>query len=553
MFIRQKKSPHNKNKISVQIVESIRSGDAVSQTILRHVGTAENEEELQKLLELAEAIKIRLEEERMPSLPLFLPDRVIKIPEVVDDKPLPVNLKNIREECRFNEGIVDVFGKLYDDLKFNTLFKGRFADINNAILKSCVLARLANPSSKYRTSELLEQDFAIKLPVDKIYRMMTNLEEMSADVKNIIRSSTLTLLNNNVNILFFDVTTLYFESFTEDELRSFGFSKDCKFKETQIVFSLITTRDGLPITYQVFPGKTQEMQTLIPVLQSLKKEYNINEINFAADRGMFCSKNLDLLEAEKTKYVVAAKLKSMDKKTKEEILSINHNNEKNSFQLKEIEYDGRRLVVMYCPLRAQKDKKDRERLLERMNKKLDSDGKVEVSKLINNNGTKKYLKFDKSNKKTASLNEDKIKLEEQWDGIAGYVTNSTDPALEVISNYRRLWEIEESFRINKHDLKVRPIFHHDSKKIMAHMDICLLAYALARQLMYRFEVQQKSNISFEQIRNALLQTQASVLVDKETKKKYILPSKATPLSNKLYQIIGIKRSLTPYLFTGAGQ
>ncbi|MBC8551842.1 MAG: IS1634 family transposase [Candidatus Brocadiales bacterium] len=548
MFIRKKKTPKTPSRVSIQIVESCRKGDKVSQTIVRHVGIGETVDEIEQLMALAKTIKARLEEERQPTLPLFTPEKLIeqKTETIDDDGPLDVNLKNLREEQRFNEGIIDVFGNLYDQLNFNKIFTGRHAKLNNSILKSCVMARLANPSSKLRTSELLEDDFAIRLPVDKIYRMMKQLDVNSSRVHELVRNSTVDLLDQKVNILFYDVTTLYFESFTPDEIRNFGFSKDCKFKETQLVMAMITTTNGLPITYKIFPGNTQETKTLLPVIEELREQYNVDDIDFAADRGMFSDDNLSKLEKENIKYVIAAKLKNMSKKTKEEILKINDNNDDNDYKLMELEHKGRRLIVNYSPARANKDRKDRERLIDRVKKIANKDGKVEVKKLVNNNGTKKYLKFEKEKKSIAQINEEKIKLEEQWDGIAGYVTNSTSSAHEVISRYKGLWEIEESFRINKHDLKIRPIFHREENKIKAHLDICFLSYALARQLSYRYEVQQGERISFNVARNELLKVQASVLYDRSTKKRYIMPSKISSLAKKLYSILGLKKSQAPY-------
>lgn len=548
MFIRKKKSPKTPNRVSIQIVESNRKGDKVSQSIVRHVGIGETEDEIEQLMAMARNIKIRLEEERQPALPLFTPEKLIeKKNEIIDDDaPLNVNLKNLREEQRFNEGVTDVFGELYDQLNFNKIFTGRYEKLNNSILKSCVMARLTNPSSKLRTSELLEDDFAIRLPVDKIYRMMKQLESNSARIHGLVRDSTVNLLEEKVSILFYDVTTLYFESFTPDELRNFGFSKDCKFKETQLVMAMITTTSGLPITYKIFPGNTQETKTLIPVIEGLRKQYNVDDIDFAADRGMFSEDNLSKLEEANIKYVVAAKLKNMDKKTKEEILMINNENDENSYRVIELKYKDRRLIVNYSPARANKDRKDRERLVERVKKIANKDGKIEVKKLINNNGTKKYLKFEKEKKSIAQINEEKIKLAEQWDGITGHVTNSSSTANEVIARYKGLWEIEESFRINKHDLKIRPIFHRDGDKIKAHLDICFLSYALARQLSYRYEVQQGERISFNVVRNELLKVQSSVYCDRSTGERYVMPSKTSPLARKLYSILGLKKSLVPY-------
>jgi len=164
--------------------------------------------------------------------------------------------------------------------------------------------------------------------------------------------------------------------------------------------ALITTPKGLPIAYKVFPGNTQETKTLIPTINELKKEFSVKTIDFAADRGMFSESNLKELEKNEINYVVAAKLKTMSQKNKDSILEIKKDVSKNDiFRTRNLEYKGRRLVVCYSPRRAYKDRKDRGRLVERVKKIADKEGNVELKKLINNNGTKKYLKFEGQKKK----------------------------------------------------------------------------------------------------------------------------------------------------------
>ena len=229
--------------------------------------------------------------------------------------------------------------------------------------------------------------------VDKIYRMMDELD--SDRVRRTIRNATLSILRNQVSIMFYDVTTLYFESFTADELRSFGFSKDCKFKEAQIVLALVTTTDGLPITYEAFPGNTHEVKTLLPVIKKLQAEFDVTAVEFAADRGMFSEQNLKLLQQSGINYVVGAKLRNMDKATKAAILAIHdqqHDGE-NKYQEKELVHNGRRLVISYNPVLAAKDRRDRQRLLDRLDKLADANGKVAMKDVIKNNGSKKYLQL----------------------------------------------------------------------------------------------------------------------------------------------------------------
>ena len=280
---------------------------------------------MQPLVELAEEVMQRMLHDSSPlfrHLPFTLDSNKGKRNEDFED----VGLQSLEGDENFNCGIPDVFGKLYDDLGFSKLFKGRTAELNNRILKNCVLARIADPASKLDATRTLATAFGVRMHVDKIYRMMDQLD--SDTVKRAIRNSTLSILRHKVNILFYDATTLYFESFTPDELRSFGFSKDCKFKETQVVVALVTTTEGLPITYQAFPGNTHEIQTLLPVVKKLQQEFDVDAVEFAADRGMFCEKNIKLLEESGINYVVGAKLRSMNKATKERILAI-HEQQKN--------------------------------------------------------------------------------------------------------------------------------------------------------------------------------------------------------------------------------
>jgi transposase len=547
MFIRTKKRANG--KISVQIVESYRRGNKVNQKILRHVGQAINEEEVKLLKRLASSIVNRMKNDRQPKLPLFSPTR---LPVEPYEEPIPdlkVNVKDLREEQRTNTGIKDVFGKLINDLSFNSLISGgRKKEQWNRILQECVLARIANPQSKRRTASLLEEDYGIKVPLEKIYRMMDHLAEEEESIKKRIAGETCSLFDQKVDVLFFDVTTLYFESFSADELRNFGFSKDCKFKETQVVLALVATTEGLPITYRVFPGNTYEGHTLLNMVDDLKQNYDIKNIVLVADRAMFTEKNLEKLDSLKINYIVAAKLKTLPNKLKNQITAedgYSLNVIKNEFHwCKEFEHKSRRLIVSYSKKRAQKDSADRQRLVERLMKKV-KDGKLKVGDLVTNRGTKKYIKVLEDQ---AIVNEAKISDDAIWDGLHGVISNCQDKTpRELLSRYRDLWQIEAAFRINKHDLKMRPIYHWTEPRIKAHISICFIAYSLIKHALYRLKIQQKMDISFEQLREELLHIQSSVVMDLQSKKRFILPSKYTINQKNIYKAFGLKRREVPYL------
>ena len=320
MYVRTKKRANGKT--AVQVVEAVRRGNQVSQKVVRHIGQGISDSEIETLKLLGKSIIASIKDDRQPRLPLISPTGVAPAPAIENDEPLNVDLKDLREEQRIITGIKDVFGKLILELSFDTLItRGRKKKQWNEILQECVLAHIANPQSKRRTASLLEEDYGVKVPLEKIYRMMDHLAAEEEAIKLRIANETCLLFDNKVDVLFFDVTTLYFESFEADELRNFGFSKDCKFKETQIMLALVATTEGLPITYRIFPGNTYEGHTLLNMVEDLKKSYSIENILLVADRAMFTEKNLQLMDALNVNYIVAAKLKTLPKKMKEQIIA----------------------------------------------------------------------------------------------------------------------------------------------------------------------------------------------------------------------------------------
>jgi transposase len=366
--------------------------------------------------------------------------------------------------------------------------------------------------------------------------------------KKNVAKNTLSLFDNEVDVLFFDVTTLYFESLTQDELRDFGFSKDCKFKEVQVVLALVTTKEGQPITYKLFPGNTYEGHTLIDIVKELKNEYKIQNILLVADRAMFNNDNLEAMEAEdlNVNYIVAAKLKSMGKKLKEEILSdegYKANMVCNEFHwLNEFSYKNRRLIVSYSSSRARKDAADRRRLIDRLLKK-QKDDKIKLKDLIPNYGTKKYLEVIGGE---AKVNEAKISDDAKWDGLHGVITNmESKKAEEILARYRGLWQIEEAFRINKHNLKMRPIFHWKPKRIKAHISICFIAYSILRYAEFKLKGT-KTSVSIETMREELRHVQSTIVYHLPDKKRYVIPSPLSEIAKSIYRCFKVPRTVVPY-------
>ena len=129
------------------------------------------------------------------------------------------------------------------------------------------------------------------------------------------------LHGGGVNVVLFDVTTLHFESVEKDGLRNFGFSKDGKFKEVQVVLALMTTNEGHPVGYKLFPGNTSEGKTLLEHMEEIKKELDLKRLTLIADRAMSSEANLARMEESGINYVVACKLSKLPKGEREKVLS----------------------------------------------------------------------------------------------------------------------------------------------------------------------------------------------------------------------------------------
>jgi transposase len=553
MFIREKASA-NKTKVVIQIVENQRVGNTTKQTVLRHIGTGQTPEEIDQLKRIALLVKGQLESETRARSQVK-PQFAAQLEQVKDSgKTHLVDISQLEETKRYTLGIHDIYGLIYHQLGFTNLFTRPHQRKEAAnVLREIILARIAKPLSKRASVELLEEQFNVSLELDRVYKMMDKMDDAFYErIQQQALMMTRKLTGEKLRVLFYDATTLYFESFIEDELKQNGYSKDMKFNQPQVLLALLVTEKGLPIGYELFPGSTFEGHTLIPTLEKLKARYQLDEIIFVADRGLLSEANLTLLEEKKFKYIVGARIKNVAKKLQSLILDeANYQpveiqwNAKKKKQDKEPpvqrlaifeQANNRKLVVHYHSKRAEKDAHDRSKSIEKLYKKLAKSN--DPKSLLNNYGYKKYMEV--KGEATLQLNEAKIEEEARWDGLLGVTTNIDDrPPEELLHQYRGLWQIEESFRINKHDLKMRPIFHWRPHRVKAHLAISFMAFVCVRYLEYLLLVHSEK-LSPEVIRKSLLQVQASVIKDKSSGKQFLLSSCLPAYAKKIYQVMGVK-------------
>lgn len=575
MFVRVTSTPNSPRK-SVRIVESVREGYKVKQIMLHHVGIGANEEEIEKLKQLGREF-IATEEARKKresaQLSLFDPltaeeilaqkDRLealknskktgrkpkITLKDVTSDDL--ISLADLVEEKRTIEGVHDIAGHVYDDLGYNHLLS---REKDQDLLKDLVLMRLTNPSSKLKAQSLLSNHFSKTHDMDSIYRMMDKLLPQISKMKQSTFEKTKSLIPGTVDVLFFDCTTLYFESVEVDELRKFGYSKDHRFSTTQVVLALATNSDGLPIGYELFEGNKAEVKTLLDCITVWKENFKIADVCFVADRAMMSDDNLEQLERLNYTYVIAAKLRALPRLLQEKILS------EENYQIRlfgdqigwvgEFTHKERRLIVSYKTKRAQRNHHQRQQIIDKITKRLGTTG--DTQKLISNQGVKKYTQTTMDSK--TELSQEKIQKDVLWDGFHGIMTNIKEPAkneeeakdgskredaLVLLSRYGRLWKIEESFRLKKHTLSTRPIFHFKPERIKAHIAMCYMAFTVLRHMEYRVQLTQK--ISPQTMIDELMNVQSSFYRHTPTGRLYRMPGKFTNNAAKIYKAFQIKR------------
>lgn len=478
--------------------------------------------------------------------------------------------QGISERERIKWGCVEVYRKLWGMYDLDTILKFAFTDSKyefNALstIFLMLLDRLITPCSKLKSFETQNKYFGIQeVPLHHLYRTLDLLAQSKEEIEKQLFLKNLSLFNQKIDVVFYDVTTYYFESNKADDLKDFGFSKDNKINEVQVMMGLLIDLEGRPIGYELFPGNTFEGRTLETSLDKLKERFNINKVVIVADRGLNSKLNFKKIKDKGYEYIVGSKLKSMPEKIKKEALDlssynyIGENNDENSLKYKIIEYTNpvkedvngkkivtaslkERIICTYSPKRAKKDQKDRERFIEKAKDLLNT-----PSKLNNKRGAKKYIDSTVEN---PVLDEEKIQEDSKWDGIYGIQTSTEDLSIKEIEEaYHQLWKIEESFRVLKTNLEARPIFHWSKSRIKGHFVLCFIAFLLERTLELELK---KNNISYsvERIRTSLNALELSI-IDMEDN-KYILRSNPDELSKNIFKTLKIKmpQQFEPYVVT----
>lgn len=469
---------------------------------------------------------------------------------------------NISEAVLYNYGYV-AYLKLWRDLGIEGCLEGLQngnAKVQYSVPETVFLMaaqHLLEPRSKLSTYTHQSRYFDLnEISLKHMYRALDKLSDWKEDIETELFEYNYVRVNKRVDVVFYDVTTFAFESQKQDDLRDFGYSKDCRFNEVQVVMGMIIDINGMPVGYELFSGNTFDGKTMVEALKNIQKRFGIHRVIIVADRGLNSKDNLNRIKEAGYGYIMSSKIRGMNRSMQDKVLDpegffvINASDGSEEFRYKTMPYVNiftdenkdqhsldENLIISYSPKRARKDMKDRDRLIEKAEKLLKHPDKITA---LNKRGGKKYInQTDPKQPVTWTLAREQIEQDAKFDGYYGIQTSEKNmSATDVMEAYHTLWKIEESFRIMKSTMDVRPIFHWTPKRIRGHFVVCFLAFLMERRLEYLLRDKNDSAISSpNRIQEALNTMQlAAVTVDNE---ELFVKAKTDSLGSKIFKTLKI--------------
>lgn len=521
IFIFLRTVKNNQGKEYLRIVESYREDGKTKQRIVANLGRVdtispqEAENIVRKLLEIFEIRNY-------------------------------INSKEVEESGdKKNYGIKAIVDKLFEKYNMNQFFekvdkKVKF-DVEK-LLKIMVMNRIVEPRSKlgiynnleYYGFKRFEGDEGIAL--QWLYRALDVLSEKKEEIEKHMYRQRMNLFNSKVDIVFYDVTTLSFETQQMNEILQMGYSKDKKFNESQVVLGMSIDQDKMPVSFEIYPGNTFEGHTFKDAIETMKSRYNLGKVILVSDRGMMSRNNIEVVENSEYEFIVGKSIKQLKKL---DIFEGEFEEISEGIKYREIGYEEKRLLIIYSEERAKKDKNDRNRLIEKAKKML-AEGNVESK---DKRGARKYIK--EQTKQKYKLDIDKIERDKKYDGYYGIITNTKLNPKQIIEQYHTLWKVEETFRTLKNHLEIRPVFHWTEKRIKGHIVMSFVAYIMQRTLELELE-RNKIEYSHEKVREAIKKME--YIEFKTSQQNFAIRTHIDTLGQKILKIldIPIPKVITPY-------
>lgn len=535
MFARVKKSGKYQY---LQIVENNKVKGKVKQRVIATIGRLDHLQEKGRVETLIRSLS-RYSEKTM----LILTGH--SDPDAVTIKIGPAL---IFERLWKQSGIKEALQRLLNGRKFEF-------DVERAIFMTVLHRLMASGSDRY--CDRWRRDYAITgtehLELHHLYRAMAFLGEQLSDQtdasdfaprcnKDLIEEDVFKTwrdLFTELELVFFDTTSIYFEGEGGESLGKRGFSKDHRPDLKQMVVGVVINDEGRPICCEMWPGNTTDVKTIVSVSERMKQRFNIKRFCIVADRGMISAGNLEYLEVNEIPYILGTRMRK-DKEVQKQVLTCGGRYQEvhpmgskakdpSPLKVKEVRHMDRRYIVCLNERQASKDKLTREAIIKALEEKIPKGPKA----LMGNKGYRKYVRIEKD---STSIDFEKVKKEARFDGKWVLRTNTDLPTDKVALKYKELWQVERVFRDVKSMLETRPVFHQRDDTIRGHVFCSFLALVLCKELERNLE---KAGHVFEwsHIKQDLQAMQETHIEEKGN--HLAIRSKTKGVCGKVFQAVGV--------------
>ena len=400
-----------------------------------------------------------------------------------------------------------------------------FTALRDPLAVDLAIIRAFEPCSKRRSRILLERHFGVSYGEATLYRSLRTMERHKAEAERLAVICARQEFSFDCSLVLYDVTTLYFESFREDEeegaLRKTGFSKDNKPQQPQVVIGLLVTPEGFPLGYEVFKGNTFEGHTMLTVLEAFREANGVERCTVVADAGMLSFENIEELRKRKLSYIVGARVANLSPMLISAIATALGQRNGASARMATKHGD---LLCSFSADRYRKDKHDMEKQIDR------------AKALIAKGEPGRKAKFVSTKSGAVAFNAKLVEKTKTLLGIKGYVTNIPEEVMrndEIISHYRNLWRVEHAFRMAKDDLETRPIFHRTEEAIRSHLLICFLALAMSKYM------ENSTSLSLRAIVDRLRGVGEARLIDTASGEEFLIPAVIPEETRDILRRLGV--------------
>lgn len=468
-----------------------------------------------------------------------------KILELAGKSLEDITSDNFHELGRFNYGYALIIQYLWRVFNLSDLTKV----INNKkrvkfnwhqALQIMVAERMNEPCSKLQSSFNQSEyigfcDHTILL--HHFYRTLDLLSDQEELVKKHLFSTQRNLFTAVLDVVFYDVTTLYFESQLEQEgtLRQKGYSKDGKAHKTQVVLGLLVDKNRNPISYQIYQGNTYEGGTMIDALNKMKAQFTIDRVVVVADSAMIDTENRNFMVDNQIDYILGDSIKVLGKAVqaklinKENHIAVNGTSAED-FSYCETQYKGRRIICTYSSKRARKDAHERERLIEKAKNWLKEPSKY---KQVKKRGAGRFISTTEQGE-LIEIDKQKIESDAKFDGFKALATTTDLPVEEILKKYSDLFEVEHTFRALKSQLEIRPVFHWTDKRIKGHIAMCFISFTFINHL------KNATQLQYSPIIKAIDMMQLSLIKDDKANNAFYLRSRINEDQQKIIDRFKLK-------------